>query len=173
MSNLKLISFEEALKRQMERIEKRKGKRAAHVPAPKVQETINVEPSDSIELASKKKKRPCSNDEASSINVKFSPDICIYLNLSSMLKQVDQLLFPKDDDRLGKMRHSRVVDWGLTGAFQDTMKEIEVWEQWKKLKALEVKDVYGVDKDFAPKEQSDAIGQTSKDISEIDPPVLP
>ncbi|KAK1555019.1 hypothetical protein Q3G72_020668 [Acer saccharum] len=92
MSNLKLLSSKEALKRQMERIEKRKGKRVAHVPIPRVQETINVEPSNPVELATKKKKRPGSDDESSSINVKFSSDVYVYLNLGLKLnKKVSSL----------------------------------------------------------------------------------
>ncbi|KAK2658905.1 hypothetical protein Ddye_005438 [Dipteronia dyeriana] len=53
-----------------------------------------------------------------------------------MLKEVDQLLFPKDKACFSQIRISRVVDWELTGAFQD----IKIWEQWKELKALEADD---------------------------------
>ncbi|KAK2646308.1 hypothetical protein Ddye_021503 [Dipteronia dyeriana] len=35
-----------------------------------------------------------------------------------ILKQVDQLLFPEDKACLSKMGVSRVVEWGLVGAFQ-------------------------------------------------------
>ncbi|KAK0576088.1 hypothetical protein LWI29_011642 [Acer saccharum] len=95
MSNLKLLSSKEALKRQMERIEKRKGKRVAHVPIPRVQETINVESSNPVELATKKKKRPGSDDESSSINVKFSSDVYVYLNLGLKLNSPEDL--PEDE----------------------------------------------------------------------------
>ncbi|TXG59614.1 hypothetical protein EZV62_014187 [Acer yangbiense] len=50
--------------------------------------------------------------------IKFSSDVSVYSDPSSVLKQADQLLFPEDEAHLSKIGASRAVDWGLVGAFQ-------------------------------------------------------
>ena len=47
-------------------------------------------------------------------------------------------------------------------------KDIEIWEQWKKLKELD-DQVESVEL----KNQSDVVGQVSKDVLDVDPPKSP
>ncbi|KAK1588365.1 hypothetical protein Q3G72_022516 [Acer saccharum] len=81
MSNLKLLSSEDALKRLMDRIKKRKGKKVANVLTPPPQE---VEPTEKVVLvessgppAKKANKRLHLNDESSneSLVIKFPSDV--------------------------------------------------------------------------------------------------
>ncbi|KAK0574270.1 hypothetical protein LWI29_020737 [Acer saccharum] len=174
MSNMKLLSSEEALKRQMERLEKRKGKRVANT-----------------------RKHP-RRDEASDKGVvaRFPADVFVYFDPGPMLKQVDQLLFLEDEtcltkideliayaiERLDKAADEAVIqtkgellDQYLHGGKEawEPEKDIEIWQQWKELKALEAEDDEGDEEDeVEPKEQFDALeGHASKDNLEIDPPV--
>ncbi|KAK2648398.1 hypothetical protein Ddye_015887 [Dipteronia dyeriana] len=48
----------------------------------------------------------------------FERDIFVYSYPGLILKEVDQLVFPEDDASFDHIGASRVVDWGITDAFQ-------------------------------------------------------
>ncbi|KAK0586772.1 hypothetical protein LWI29_012050 [Acer saccharum] len=233
MSNTKFLSTEKALKRQMERIKKKKGKRVANILALKevepVEKVVFIKPSSPP--AKKAKKRLCPDEENSDdgLVIKFPFDISIYSYPSLMLKRSDQLLFLEDETRLSKIGTSRAIDWGaqlfrrkdvkslskkvssltssnvkikkvleearsaeagakeaMKGAIvKDAKKEIDLWEQWKKLKTLDVDDDDGDDEeksvesneqndvDVEGKVSEDDEGKVSEDNAEVDPPALP
>ncbi|KAK1592396.1 hypothetical protein Q3G72_024187 [Acer saccharum] len=114
------FSFEEALKRQMERLEKRKGKRAATTSStPAVIFNDGVDQPERVTPAvENSKKQPRREEISDDVMARFPTDTCHYSDPGPILKEVDQLLFPKDKTRLTKIGASRVVDWGLTGAIQ-------------------------------------------------------
>ncbi|KAK1557038.1 hypothetical protein Q3G72_016580 [Acer saccharum] len=121
MSNMKLLSTKDALKMQMERINKRKWKRAANVPASKeVEQVERVEPIEPLTLSKKAKKHLHPDDESSGkgLVMKFPSDVSIYSYPGPMLKRSDQLLFPEDESRLLKIGASRATNWGVVGAYQ-------------------------------------------------------
>ncbi|KAK3229574.1 hypothetical protein Dsin_001455 [Dipteronia sinensis] len=147
MSNLKLLSSKEALKRQMERIDMKNGEECRQCPSPLDFQT---------------------NREV----IKFPSGVSVYSDLGSTLKQADQLLFPEDEAHLSKIGTSQAVHWALAGAYQTHLflrkdvkslskkvssltsfnakmkkelkessdKDVKVWERWKELKALDVDD---------------------------------
>ncbi|KAK1592162.1 hypothetical protein Q3G72_020456 [Acer saccharum] len=122
MSNLKLLSSEGALKRQMDMIKKRKGKKVANVLAPQIvkptEKVAFIEPSNPLTKKSKKHSRPDEEGLDEGLVIKFPSNMSLYLDLSSMVKQAEQLLFPKDEARLTKIEASQAVNWGLTSAYQ-------------------------------------------------------
>ncbi|KAK0577798.1 hypothetical protein LWI29_000289 [Acer saccharum] len=106
---------------QMERIKKRKWKRAANVPASKeVEQVERVEPIEPLTLSKKAKKDLHPDDESSGkgLVMKFPSDVSIYSYPGPMLKRSDQLLFPEDESRLLKIGASRATNWGVVGAYQ-------------------------------------------------------
>ncbi|KAK0607075.1 hypothetical protein LWI29_008907 [Acer saccharum] len=119
MLNVK-FSSEEALKRQMERLEKRKGKKAATTSStPTVIFNDGVDQPERVTPAvENSKKQPRREEISDDVMARFPTDTCHYSDPGPILKEVDQLLFPKDKTRLTKIGASRVVDWGLTGAIQ-------------------------------------------------------
>ncbi|KAK2645532.1 hypothetical protein Ddye_020727 [Dipteronia dyeriana] len=97
MSNMRpLLSSAKALKRQIRRMEKNKGKKV--ITDPKVISIDKDKAVDSTEpvtlVVDKSRKCPRSDEPSSdSVIARFPMDISIYFDLELMLKGVDQLLF--------------------------------------------------------------------------------
>ncbi|KAK2641461.1 hypothetical protein Ddye_023224 [Dipteronia dyeriana] len=61
-------------------------------------------------------KQPCQDDPLTeAVVAKFPVNISVYSDLGPMLKEVDQLIFPKDEDLFSQIGASRVIDLGLMG----------------------------------------------------------
>ncbi|KAK1589015.1 hypothetical protein Q3G72_029646 [Acer saccharum] len=85
------LSSEEALKRQMERLEKRKGKRDATTSSTLSVVLIEVIdlPEPLIPAVEKSKKRARREEVSDDVVAKFLMDTCLYSDLSLMLKEVN------------------------------------------------------------------------------------
>ncbi|KAK0589221.1 hypothetical protein LWI29_011199 [Acer saccharum] len=119
----------------MERLKKKKGKRAATVaPTPLVVLNEGIDQLESVAPSiEKSKKHSCREDVFDDVVVRFSADTCLYFDPSSMLKEVDKLLFLEDENRLTKIVASQVINWGLTVAFQALQSQIFLKKDVKNL----------------------------------------
>ncbi|KAK2653034.1 hypothetical protein Ddye_012890 [Dipteronia dyeriana] len=103
-------------------MEKTKGKKIVSLPEfAIVDQSKEVEQSEPIILtAEMSRKRPHQDDSSTKdVVAKFPVDISVFSYPSQMLKEVDQLLFPKDEACFSQIGASRVVEWGFMGAFQE------------------------------------------------------
>ncbi|KAL5852420.1 hypothetical protein ACOSQ3_007538 [Xanthoceras sorbifolium] len=101
--------------------EKRKGKKKAQssdqvestLPSSRAKATVDI-----VSTGKKRRREDSASGAEASIDLVFLQDASAYLDVGSILPQVERLLLPEDKNRLKEMSLSQAADWGLGHLFQ-------------------------------------------------------